>query len=281
VVRDGLLSTDEAIRALRADPACAAVVRESYFDEEVRASAERYAASEEFLAVAALLGPALKGAAVLEVGAGRGIGAWALVGAGAAYVAALEPLQSEYVGLSALQQLAAERPILPFSAFGEAVPMADESVDIVFCRQVLHHIHGLDEAMQECARVLRPGGTALFCREHVVDDAEQLAQFLAGHPIHKLTGDEHAHSLPTYRNAITGAGLQIVKELGPWDSIVNAFGNVRNDSELRRYAHNALRRRLGPLGAVLALVPGVLPAVWARIKRPAPGRLYSFLCRKA
>jgi SAM-dependent methyltransferase len=47
----------------------------------------------------------------------------------------------------------------------EDLPFADESFDLVFGHAVLHHIPDLDRAFAEFSRVLRPGGTILFCGE--------------------------------------------------------------------------------------------------------------------
>jgi SAM-dependent methyltransferase len=47
----------------------------------------------------------------------------------------------------------------------EDLPFADESFDLVFGHAVLHHIPDLPRAFAEFDRVLRPGGTVLFCGE--------------------------------------------------------------------------------------------------------------------
>jgi ubiquinone/menaquinone biosynthesis C-methylase UbiE len=47
----------------------------------------------------------------------------------------------------------------------EQLPFADESFDLVFGHAVLHHIPDLPRALAEFERVLRPGGTVLFCGE--------------------------------------------------------------------------------------------------------------------
>jgi ubiquinone/menaquinone biosynthesis C-methylase UbiE len=47
----------------------------------------------------------------------------------------------------------------------ESLPFEDASFDLVFGHAVLHHIPDLDRAFREFARVLRPGGTLLFCGE--------------------------------------------------------------------------------------------------------------------
>src|SRR3954466_2871621 len=47
----------------------------------------------------------------------------------------------------------------------ERLPFDDASFDLVFGHAVLHHIPDLDAAFAEFARVLRPGGTVVFCGE--------------------------------------------------------------------------------------------------------------------
>jgi len=47
----------------------------------------------------------------------------------------------------------------------ENLPFPDESFDLVLGHAVLHHIPDIDRAMEELERVLRPGGTLVFCGE--------------------------------------------------------------------------------------------------------------------
>lgn len=47
----------------------------------------------------------------------------------------------------------------------ERLPFPDESFDLVLGHAVLHHIPDIDRAAAEFLRVLRPGGTAVFCGE--------------------------------------------------------------------------------------------------------------------
>jgi ubiquinone/menaquinone biosynthesis C-methylase UbiE len=51
--------------------------------------------------------------------------------------------------------------VTPLCASIHAVPLADESVDIVFGMAVLHHVD-LERAGREIHRVLKPGGRAIF-----------------------------------------------------------------------------------------------------------------------
>lgn len=47
----------------------------------------------------------------------------------------------------------------------ERLPFPDESFDLVFGHAVLHHLPDLDASFAEFSRVLRPGGTLVFCGE--------------------------------------------------------------------------------------------------------------------
>jgi ubiquinone/menaquinone biosynthesis C-methylase UbiE len=50
-------------------------------------------------------------------------------------------------------------------ADAESLPFADASFDLVLGHAVLHHLPGLDQALSEFHRVLRPGGTLAFMGE--------------------------------------------------------------------------------------------------------------------
>ena len=277
-----MTTVEEAVRRLRADPRYAARIRDSYLDKDVRQAAEQYRASAEFSEIRSLLEPGLQGAVILDVGAGNGIASWALATSGAALVYAVEPDPSDEIGLGAIAALAGEvARIVPVPAAAESLPLPDAAVDIVFARQVLHHTADLSAAVRECARVLKPGGRFLTCREHVVDDEQQLAEFLSHHPVHRLAGGEGARPLDEYLAALHGAGLVLVRVWGPWDTIINAFPSVRSTEELERLPRSMLARRLGRFAALASLVPGVEALVWWRIKRPhVPGRLFSFFALK-
>jgi ubiquinone/menaquinone biosynthesis C-methylase UbiE len=47
----------------------------------------------------------------------------------------------------------------------ERLPFSDESFDLVFGHAVLHHLPDLEASFAEFLRVLRPGGTIVFCGE--------------------------------------------------------------------------------------------------------------------
>jgi hypothetical protein len=55
---------------------------------------------------------------------------------------------------------------------------------------------------------------------------------------------------------------------------------IKNDSEIDGIPQRLLRERLGWFGSVLSAIPGVTALARWRLRRPRPGRLYSFLAVK-
>jgi SAM-dependent methyltransferase len=266
-----MMTLDEAIRHLRQDPKYTDLVRNAYFDEDVLAAANRFYESVEFAEVMALLGKNVQGSTVLDIGAGPGIASYAFARSGAKQVYALEPDPSNEVGQGAIARLKSNLPMEVLDAFGEEIPLPDNHVDMCYARQVLHHIRDLPKALNECYRVLKPGGTFLACREHVVANEKQLATFLAHHPIHQLAGGENAYSLSVYLDAIRGSGLHLLKTIEPWDSVINAFPNAMTSEALSRLPEILLEERLGNIGKLISHIPGVESLIWLGIKRPKAG----------
>jgi SAM-dependent methyltransferase len=275
------MTLDEAIRYMRSRPEYADVVRQTYLGEDVLESAERFTASGEFQEVRRLLRPdRLQGAAVVDLGAGIGIASYAFARHGASRVYAVEPDPSHEVGYGALERLRGELPIQVVESYGEAIDLPDGAADIVYARQVLHHTRDLPLVMRECARLLKPGGVFLACREHVVDNESQLKAFLAAHPVHQLAGGENAYSLPRYIQAIRDAGLRLEKVLAPSDSIINKYPAVQTQDDVDRLPAIRLRQRFGPLGSAVAAAPGVSRLIRRWMNRTSPGRMYTFLAVK-
>lgn len=255
---------------LRAQPHLQDLVRACYYDDPLLDAAARYRASTEWSAVRALL-PARPGLA-LDLGAGRGIASFALAAEGWTTVA-LEPDGSAVVGAPAIAGLAraARLPITAVRVTGERLPVADRSVDLVFSRAVLHHAD-LDAVCREVARVLRPGGSFVAIREHVLSREADRPAFLAAHPLHRHFGGENAHVLSRYLDALRGASLEVVRVLNPMESDVNLFPATTADVKAK------LSRRLGwPWPAA---VPDAALRLAGALDR-TPGRLYSFVCRAA
>lgn len=147
-----------------------------------------------FDAVEELSGRPLRGSRVIDVGAGTGI-ATRLLRERGADVTAVEP------GPGMAAQLRRTLPDTPLvRAFGDALPIADASVDLVTYAQSWHWTDPA-RSVPEALRVLRPGG-ALALWWNVADCAvpwvaaqERRLHLIAGAGAHS-SGGRRAESLP-------------------------------------------------------------------------------------
>lgn len=274
-------SWEDAVQWLRSQPAQRELVQAAFYDDPLAAAALRYWLCSEWREVKSLIGAGC-GRSALDIGAGRGIASFALAKDGFV-VTALEPDPSGLVGASAIRELASAEKldIRVVEEASERVPFESASFDIVFARAVLHHTNDLRTACKEMFRVLKPGGTLLAVREHVLSRREHLPRFLARHPLHKLYGGEHAYLEAEYRGALVDAGFAVTT-LRSFDSPINYFPHT--DETLRDKLIGPLRRvpvvsavaktlvsRQSIFNMVLSLMS------WADQR---PGRLHSFICRK-
>lgn len=264
---DASMTWEQAVSWLRAQPGSKELVRACFFDDPLDEAAIRYWNSTEWRAVRQCL-PSTRGRA-LDVGAGRGIASYALARDGWA-VTALEPDASELVGAGAIRALAKSSglSIEVVETWGEQLPFADQTFDLVHSRQVLHHARDLGQLCREIGRVLKPGGVFIATREHVISKAEDLPAFQAGHPLHHLYGGENAFLLQDYRRAIRGGGIKLDRLMNGQETDINLFpesiGNLRN----RVAAKYGVRVPLWSL-RLLLMLRGAL--------NNKPGRLYAFV----
>jgi len=279
------MSWEEAVKRLRTIPEQAGLVRDAYLDEDNIEAAKRFASSEEFREVLSILEETVtlpRPWTVLDIGSGNGIAAYAFARNGSS-VFALEPDPSDDVGTGAIRRLkeafALNIEILEHSA--EKISLADGVADIAYVRQSLHHARDLQAMLNEIHRVLRDGGCLLACREHVVENDDQLEEFLRSHPLHQWYGGEHAYSLDRYRRCIRDAGFSLRKILGPFETVINIAPARMDDLK------NALAMRMKfPGGKTVAAwlwrrkaIRSFCTWILSRISR-TPGRLYSFVALK-
>lgn len=274
---DEVLSWEEAVLELRNDPKNYDLVRDAYYDDPLVEACERYTVSSEWRAVQEML-VGLKGYA-LDIGAGRGIASFALAKEGF-QVAALEPDNSSIVGGKAIENLAIETklPIEVFGSVSEKLPFEDNTFDVVYARAVLHHMSDLELACREIHRVLKPGGSFIGAREHVLSTEDDLQTFLDGHPLHNLYGGEHAYLLEVYTNALSDAGLTLNKVLKPLKSALNYSPKTKPELIGEICSRIPIVSRFSWLFK-LAPFSNMLLELASRLDN-RPGRLYSFVAVK-
>jgi SAM-dependent methyltransferase len=278
---DKLMTWEDAVQHLKSQSEQQEMVRHCYYDDPLQAAADRYSNSEEWLAVKSLLTGYLPGK-VLDLGAGRGISSYAFAKAGCA-VTALEPDSSSVVGAGAIQSLVESGgvSIEIVQEYGETLPFANNTFDIVYGRAVMHHARSLEQFCLEAHRVLKPGGVFIGTREHVISRKEDLPEFLDGHLLHHLYGGENAYLLDEYLAAIQGSGLGIVKVVAPYDSVIN-YAPI-TEQEFRGGIAKRLERVIGNSAAQkLANIKQLeqLAGWYASKSSHTPGRLYTFMAVK-
>jgi SAM-dependent methyltransferase len=87
--------------------------------------------------------------------------------------------------------------------------LRDESFDVVFCAQVLHHNDPgrLAATMRELARVLKPGGTLLVANEPMRFPTNRKRD--PGAEVAHYEGHEHVYYFHEYMSAVRRAGLEV------------------------------------------------------------------------
>jgi len=102
------------------------------------------------------------------------------------------------------------------------LPLADASVDMVFCHQTFHHLVEQESALAEFRRVLKPGGVLLFAESTDVYIRSWVIRLLFRHP---MQVQKSANSyLQMIRNAGFAFGAQNVSLPYLWWSRSTDFG---------------------------------------------------------
>jgi hypothetical protein len=120
-------------------------------------------------------------------------------------------------------------------------------------------------------------------REHVISKESDLQAFLDDHPLHHLYGGEHAFLLDRYLGALASAGFKPVEVLSPLQSPINLFPYTfesLREAVVDRASQKLPARPLWRMALGSDRVFAALLSLASRFDN-RPGRLYSFIARKA
>jgi ubiquinone/menaquinone biosynthesis C-methylase UbiE len=290
------MTWEETILHVRKLPAFQTLIEDAFLSADLVYNATKYYSCEEYQETIALLQPYLnnfqKPIRLLDIGAGNGISSIAFAKDGFS-VCALEPDESPTVGINAINYLVKHfhlSNVQIFKGYAENLPFDDNSFDIVYARQSMHHAADLNKFIGEAYRVLAKGGLLLTVRDHVVFSKKEKKHFLLNHPLNKFYNGENAYSLTEYKKAFINNQFSILKILTQYDSPINHFPLTRNEYELKLKKHSkdikeSLVNKLGSFGKNRFLLYFYKLLIECRYGRPfnerkLPGRPYSFLSKK-
>ena len=170
--------------------------------------------------------PVIKGKYVLEVGSGRG--------GGARYVAgSYQP--ASYIGMDIAQSavdLATRIHVLPNLRFlqdsAEAIPLADNSIDVVLNVESCHAYGSVDKFLREVKRVLKPGGHLLLVDFRDVKNMDLLRQQLKNSGMEFLQEEDIAPNVVRAMEAEDDVKKERIKKLFPpkWQNLFGEFAGV-------------------------------------------------------
>lgn len=199
-----------------------------------RATGRYYAVDAGKPAYADAIAAIPTGAVVLEYGCGTGSAAFDLAARGVDVTG----IDISAVAVESARTEAGARGVDPRFVVGDAhaLDAADDTYDVVCGSGILHHLD-LAVALPEVARVLRPGGTALFCEPLGTNPLINLFRRLTPS---LRTPDEHP---------LVPADVELARR---------SFGVVEHEAFTFLALAGAVLGRLGP---ARRLVPTVVPAL--------------------
>lgn len=300
------MTWEETILYIRTQPEFSELVEKAYLDENLVLNVERFRASDEYAETKKIIQrfpPLTKGdrggclpsssEKILDIGSGNGISAVSFARDGY-QVIAVEPDRSETVGSGAIKKLKQHfnlSNLFVVDSFGENLPFENDSFDIVYLRQAMHHANNLRKFVSEATRVLKPGGLFLSVRDHVIYNTKDKELFLESHPLHKFYDGENAYTLNEYKNAMQDAGLRIKNILKHFDNVINYFPLEEKDIQQlflnrEKLITDSLNRKLPSFLAKNSLIKKYYSRYVELKLGPAlneatiAGRMYSFIALK-
>jgi ubiquinone/menaquinone biosynthesis C-methylase UbiE len=142
---------------------------------------------------------------ILDLGCGTGRYSAALAAHFEARVIAVDPSEKM---LSEARSKGGDR-VHFMRGSGEAVPLADRDVDMVFMSMVFHHFNDPQRAAQECYRVLRESGD--LCLRAATSDRIDRYPYVPFFPQAQYLLNKNLQSLAFMRRTFTDAGFECVQ----------------------------------------------------------------------
>lgn len=194
--------------------------RAAYFDSrpaELQFSSDSYLDHETWIRPAMDQLGDVGGLRVLDYGCGHGMAAVVLARRGA-HVTAFD-LSGGYLAEASARAQANEVTVGLVQANGERLPFADQSFDRIWGNAILHHLD-IEQAGRELDRVLRPGGSGVFCEPWGGNPLLNWTRRLAPYPGKNRTPDERPLNrddlaiLRTIFPSVVTRGFQLLSMLG-------------------------------------------------------------------
>jgi SAM-dependent methyltransferase len=279
----------ETIEYIRTCPEYKELVEKAYLEKDLPVNIERFRNSEEFAETLILLKKYVPNAlSILDIGSGNGVSSisFALNGYD---VVSTEPDPSNTIGAGAIRNLKEYYELKNIEikeSFAEDLCLENNTFDIVYARQVMHHAKDLIKFVKKATKGLKNGGIFFSVRDHVLYNHEEDEEwFLRSHPLQKFYGGESAYTEEEYVKAIENANLTICKVLKHYDSVINYFPLTKAEFFQRQLAYEkSTKRKLIKKLSVFSKSKmfKFLFNKYSNIydESRIPGRLYSFIAIK-
>ncbi|MDW8849248.1 class I SAM-dependent methyltransferase [Flavobacterium sp. MMLR14_040] len=287
------MTWEETIKFIRTQPEFKYLVDKAYFEEDLSLNVERFKQSEEFTETLKLLKQYQPNAkTVLDIGSGNGISAVALALQGYDVVT-IEPDSSDTIGAGAIRKLKEYYNLTNleiYEAYAEELQLPNESFDIVYTRQCMHHAYDLDKFVAESSRVTKKNGLFITIRDHVIFNKKDKEWFLENHPLQKFYGGENAFHPIEYIKAMENAGLRVEKEIKYFESVINFFPISKEEifNQFQVKKNKAILRLKSKIG-ILSKLSLLQNMYFKRLgldketfynEDKVPGRMYSYVALK-
>jgi ubiquinone/menaquinone biosynthesis C-methylase UbiE len=226
-----ILETDAYDRAYYwawQQPSMKTLVRLCYKTPDFADNARRFSESEEFVHTVDLIRKYASFSSdkpkVLDFGCGNGIASYALAKRGFDVIG-LDSSNGLLAGLGAARKLIGlDGTQMTFQFHnGERVLFTDNSIDVIYLREVLHHIKDLPGFLKTLYSILKPGGLVICIRDVVIWNECQRQDFFAKHPLYPITQDEGCYYLNEYVESFEDSGYELLKVLAPSESAINSY----------------------------------------------------------